>query len=464
MTDLGTAASPFRVAIIGAGPSGFYAAEALFKSNLGIQVDLIDRLPTPYGLVRGGVAPDHAKIKSVTRVYERIATHPDFGFIGNVNVGRDVTVNELRTFYDAIVFACGAESDNRLGIPGEDLPGSHTATEFVGWYNGHPDYVDRLFDLSQEVAVVVGQGNVAMDVCRILAKTADELRVTDIAEHALDALAASRVREVHLFGRRGPVQAKFTPPEIREFGELAACETIVRPEDLILDKGSRAELDDPSNIQTQKNYEALQAFAKERQLSAPRKLFIHFLRSPIAMYGSKRLERVEWERNRLEGTPFQMKAVGTGQFESMDCGLLFRSVGYRGLPMPGVPFDDRKGIIPNREGRVLDGGDVLPRLYVAGWIKRGPSGVIGTNKPDSHETAHAVIQDLSALARHELPSTRALISLLKQRGIRTVSFDDWRRIDEAEVERGKTRNKPREKFTRIEEMLAVLDTATSPAP
>lgn len=457
MSEFGTEACPARVAIVGSGPSGFYAAEALLKSGVTIEVDMFDRLPTPFGLVRGGVAPDHPKIKSVTRAFDKIASHPRFSFWGNVAIGRDLDLEELRRFYDAVILACGAETDNRLGIPGEDLPGSHTATEFVGWYNGHPDYRDRQFDLTQEVAVVIGQGNVAMDVSRILAKTADELRHTDIAEHALDALAQSEVREVHVIGRRGPVQAKFTPPEIREIGELADCDPVVREEDLVLDDASRAELDHPDNLTARRNLDILRQFAA-RPASAKRKRFyLHFLKSPIEMVGDERVRSITLERNRLEGEPFHLRAVGIGVRESLECGLVFRSVGYRGMPIPGAPFDPARGIVPNREGRVMNGSNSLAGLYVAGWVKRGPTGVIGTNKPDSQETVAALLADLPQLSPCPERDSKKLAAVLRDRGVRPVSFADWLKIDAAEIERGKTKGKPREKFVRIEDILAVLN-------
>ncbi|MFA6240192.1 MAG: NADP oxidoreductase [Candidatus Hydrogenedentales bacterium] len=456
MSELGTAARPLRVAVVGSGPSGFYAVEALFKANLVVQVDMFDRLPTPFGLVRGGVAPDHPKIKSVIRVYDKIAAHDRFAFLGNVNVGRDISIDEMRRFYDALLFSCGAETDNRLGIPGEDLPGSHTATEFVGWYNGHPDYRNRTFDLSCEVAVVIGQGNVAMDVSRILAKTVDELKETDIAAHALDALASSKIKEVHLIGRRGPVQAKFTQPELKEFGELADCDPVFAREDLVLDAVSQAELDDTDNHHAKKNFAVMQEFAT-RQLGGKSKRFhIHFLKSPVELRGNDRVESLLLEKNRLEGELHKTRAIGTGDTELLDCGLVFRSVGYRGIAIPGVPFDARRGVFPNREGRIVDGEDVVPGMYAAGWIKRGPSGIIGNNKPDSQATAAALLADAPTLAPCATPDTNALAEMLRERNVRAVSYADWQRIDAAEIERGKACGKPREKFTRVEEMLAVL--------
>jgi len=456
MSSIGTAERPLRVAIVGSGPSGFYAAEALLKSETVTQVDIFDRLPTPFGLVRGGVAPDHPKIKSVTKVYDKIAANDRCAFFGNVTIGRDITIEELQQFYDAILIASGAESDNRLGIPGEDLSGSHTATEFVGWYNGHPDYRDRVFDLSQEVVAVVGQGNVAMDVSRILAKTVDELRDTDIAAHALDALAESKVKEIHLIGRRGPIQAKFTPPEARELSELADCDVIVRHEDLALDPASQAEHDDRENQNAQKNLAILRAFSEKTSAGRARKFVFHFLKSPVALNGDGRVQSMTLERNRLEGQAHTVRAVGTGEFETLACGLVFRSVGYRGIPISGLPFDEKRGTIPNDAGRILNGSGVASGLYTAGWIKRGPSGVIGTNKPDSQETAAALLADLATLKPCGTPSSEALRNLLAQRGVRVVSYADWQRIDAAEIERGALKGKPREKFASIDEMLRVL--------
>jgi ferredoxin/flavodoxin---NADP+ reductase len=456
LSDIGTELLPLRVAIVGSGPSGFYAAEALFKAGAVIDVDMFDRLPTPFGLVRGGVAPDHHKIKGVTRIYDRIASNERFRFMGNVTVGEDITIPDMRNYYDAILFAYGAETDRRLGIPGEDTPGSHTATEFVGWYNGHPDYRDRAFDLSQEVAVVIGQGNVAMDVTRILAKTVDELRETDIAQHALDALAESNVKEIHLIGRRGPVQAKFTPPEIREIGELADCDPIVDPADLELGSSCQAELDDQVGKPAEKNFEILQRFAATEPRGKSRRCVIQFYRSPIEIQGDGHVQRLVLSKNRLEGEPFKQRAIGTGETTTMPCGLVFRSVGYHGVGIPDVPFDEASGVIPNEAGRVMLDDETAVGLYVAGWIKRGPSGVIGTNKPDSQETVGAILSDYLTLPQAPERDSDAVVALLNTRGVRVVSYDDWRAIDAAEIKRGEAVGKPREKFTRTSEMLAVL--------
>jgi ferredoxin--NADP+ reductase len=445
------------VAIVGSGPAGFYAAEALYKADIAVRVDVFDRLPTPYGLVRAGVAPDHQKLKSVIRVYEKLAGDERFGFLGNVTVGRDVSVEELRQHYDAIVVTSGAESDRKLGIPGEDLAGSHTATEFVGWYNGHPDYQDRVFDLSGEVAMVIGQGNVAMDVSRILAKTVDELKETDISRRALDELAESQVREIHVIGRRGPAQAKFTPPEIKEIGELADCDPVVDPAELELGPACRAELEEKQATHNRKNLAILQELAERAPAGRSKRYHMRFFLSPVELRGAGHLEEVVLERNRLKGEPFKQWASGTGEKTTEPAHILFRSVGYRGVPIPGLPFDEKKGVIPSADGRVTEGDVVLPGLYVAGWIKRGPSGVIGTNKPDSYATVKSMLEDLPGLVPAPVPDTGALVEMLRGRGVRVVSFDDWRRIDAAEVEAGKACGKPREKFVRVADMLALLD-------
>ncbi|HVS25822.1 MAG TPA: FAD-dependent oxidoreductase [Burkholderiales bacterium] len=452
----GTAGNPLRVVVVGAGPSGFYAAEALLKSGQTVSVDMIERLPAPYGLVRYGVAPDHPKLKEAILVYAVIARLPHFNLLGNVAVGRDVTVEELRAHYHGVIFACGAETDRRLGVPGEDLPGSHTATEFVAWYNGHPDYRERSFDLSAEVVAIVGQGNVAADVCRILAKSVDELKATDISEHALDALAASRVREIHVIGRRGAAQAKFTNKELKELGELASCDDVVDPQDMELNSESVAELEVKSNFVSAKNVEIFRAFAARAPTGKPRRIVFHFLKSPVALTGAARMEQVVLGRNRLEGAPMQQVARETGETDLLRCGLLFRSIGYSGVPIPGVPFDARRGVFPTQDGRIVDGSGV-PGLYAAGWIKRGPTGIIGTNRADSIATVKSLLADLPRLAPAAKAGAEALVPLLASRGVRVVNLADWLKIDAAEVARGQPKGKPREKFTRVAEMLQCLD-------
>ena len=457
MSTVGSEENPLRVAIVGAGPSGFYATEALLKSGLAVRIDMIERLPTPFGLVRHGVAPDHPKLKEAIQVYDRLARASEFRFLGNVMVGRDVSVDELRAAYHAVIFACGAETDRRLGVPGEDLEGSYTATEFVGWYNGHPEFRDREFDLEEEVAVIIGQGNVAADVCRILAKTVDELRNTDITEYALEALSRSRVRDIYVVGRRGPAQAKFTAKELRELGELNDAEPVLDPADLVLNPESLAEFEERRGAGAKKNFEIMQGFAARPASGRCRRIFLRFLLSPVALQGNGHVERVVFERNRLVGAPHEQSARGTGERVEIEAGLVFRSIGYKGVAIPGVPFDERQGIFPTIESRIVDPtGAVIPGLYASGWIKRGPTGIIGTNKPDSVATVASLLADLPTLDARPKPGAEGLTSLLSGRGPRVVSYDDWLMIDQAEISRGLPRGKPREKFTRIEEMLEAL--------
>jgi len=458
MGHLGTQGNPLRTAIVGSGPAGFYTAEALLRSKSTVVVDMFERLASPFGLVRSGVAPDHPKLKEPIRVYEKIAESPQFRFLGNITVGRDVSVRELRDCYHTVVLACGAQTDRTMGIPGEHLAGSHAASEFVGWYNGHPDYRDRKFDLFHETAVVIGQGNVAIDIARVLAKTVDELRRTDIAAHALEVLAESKIRNIHIIGRRGPVQAKFTHPNLREMGQLADCEPVVNPSDLELNAASREELADRKNRATVKSYEVLQGFAARPTTARHRRCHIDFFKSPVELGGGGRLERVVLMRNRLAGEPSRQVAVETGKTQELACGILIRSIGYRSVPITGVPFDDVRAVIPNRDGRVTDGTNIIPGLYVAGWIKRGPTGIIGSNREDSVETVNAILADLPHLDMYPSFGTERLEALLERRGIRVVSFADWQKIDAAEMRRGKVAGKPREKFTRLDDM---LDAATA---
>ena len=453
-------ASPLRVAVVGAGPAGFYAAEHLLRQERPVTVDLFDRLPTPFGLVRGGVAPDHPKIKSVTRVYDKVAAHPGFRFFGNVTAGRDLTVDDLARHYHAVVWAVGAEAERRLEIPGEDLAGSHTATEFVAWYNGHPDFRDRPFDLSQETAAVVGVGNVAMDVTRILASDPGELARTDIAGYALEALRASRVRTIYLLGRRGPAQAAFTNPELKEFGELSLADVVVRPEDLVLDPATRAALDAAPDREAEKNLKTLQGFVERGLLGRPRRIEFRFCTSPLRLEGAGRVERIVLGANRLEAGARGVQAVPTGAEESVPVGLVFRSVGYRARPVPGVPFDAHRAVIPNDRGRVIAsaGGAVVPGWYVAGWIKRGPSGVIGTNKPDAAETAERLLEDAErgALPLPAEPAPEAVWNTLRSRGVEVVTWTDWQALDAHEVAAGTARSAPRDKVTDTGEMLAII--------
>jgi ferredoxin--NADP+ reductase len=464
-SKLGSASNPLRVAVFGAGPAGFYAVEELLKQGgRTILVDLFDRLPTPYGLVRGGVAPDHQKIKAVIKQYEKTASRSGFRFFGNVTFGLDLSLEEVLAHYHQVLFTTGAESDRRMGIPGEDLPGSYPATIFVGWYNGHPDYRDWQFDLSNaERVAVVGNGNVAMDVTRVLARSVDELAKTDIADYALEVLRYSKIKEIYLLGRRGPAQAAFTNPEIRELTELQGADLVVRPEELELDEVNREFLTLHASEHThQRNVDILVAQIAKGEGTQPRKIRARFFVSPVEVLGKDRVEGLRLEKNRLvkdENGVF--KAQGTGVYEEISCQFVFRSIGYKGHRLPGVPFDERNGIIPNRDGRVIDPttNAPLPRLYVAGWIKRGPSGVIGTNKPDAAATVQAMLEDADhspALDRFS-PAPNSIIALLAQKQVRAVTFDGWKRIDQLEIAAGEKRGKPREKLTTIAELLAAAD-------
>lgn len=472
MPSVGTASNPLRVAVIGSGPSGFYAADALLKSkvDVNIQVDMFERLITPYGLVRGGVAPDHQKIKNVTKLYERIAKNKDFRFFGNVEFGSDVTHDDLTQHYHHIIYAVGAQTDRSLGIPGEDLDGSHAATEFVAWYNGHPDYRHLTFDLSHPVAVVIGNGNVAMDVARILASSPEELAKTDIADYALEALRKSNVEKIVMLGRRGPVQASFTTPELKEFGELADAQVVVSEDDVTLDELSEEDLQNNEDRTAERNVQRLRAYYEaERDPDKRKEIIMRFLVSPTAFHGDRQVEQVEIVHNELyrneRGT---LRPRATDKTETLDAGVVFRSIGYRGVPLPGVPFYDDWGIIPNDEGRVTDthGGEVLPGEYVVGWIKRGPSGVIGTNKPDAVETVEHLLADTQANQTHTPTQNApdAIEQLLDERGVRFVTFAEWETIDQIETERGDEQGRPRVKFTDPAEMLRMLDKRKNPQP
>ena len=452
MAGPGTTDNPLRVAIVGAGPSGFYAAEALIKSGLTVAIDLVERLPAPFGLVRNGVAPDHPKLKQAIETYRKIARNPEFNYVGNVTVGRDVQPDELRRTHHAVIYTCGAETDRRLGIKGEDFAGSHTATEFVGWYNGHPDYRDCQFDLSGRTAVIIGQGNVAIDVARILAKSVDDLRHTDIAAHALDALARSRVENIYVIGRRGPAQAKFTTKELREFSTLDNCRALIDADELVLNPESAAEIADRSGVVAKKNMELFKAFSQTPDEAKPRTCHFTFLKSPAHIEGDGRIARVVLEKNRLSGEPFSQSARGTGETFGLDCELLFRSIGYRGVEIPGVPFHEKWGVFPNESGRVVDDGEVVPGVYAAGWIKRGPSGIIGTNRACAVETVQSLLADAGSFDA-EREGGGALRGILDRRGVRYIDYPQWEKIDAAEVERGSCDGKPREKFTRVPEML-----------
>jgi ferredoxin--NADP+ reductase len=461
MTDEGA----IRIAVVGSGPAGFYAAGHLLKHPAErIEVDMIERLPTPWGLVRSGVAPDHPKIKSVTRVYEKTAAHPRFRYFGNVTFGVDVSREDLLERYHAVVYATGSPSDRPLRIEGEDMPGSHAATEFVGWYNGHPDHTDLEVDLlASERALVIGNGNVAVDVARMLVLSPEELAPTDTADHALEVLANSAVTEVVIVGRRGPAQAAFTNPELLELGELSDADVIVDGGEL--DRALAVE--DPqaqANATSRKNVEILRSYAEREPTGQRKRIVLRFLLSPVALNadGNGRLASVEFAANELvAGADGALRAQATDQRETIDAGLLFRAVGYRGVPLPGVPFDERRAVIANVDGRVVDAdsGVPVPGEYVVGWIKRGPSGVIGTNKKDAQETVDAIVADLlspaegAALHVPGRPDAQEVLELLGSRQPALVTYSGWEAIDRHERALGESSGRPRVKLTRIDELL-----------
>ena len=449
--------SPLRVAIVGAGPAGFYAAGRLLAAGGGVRVDVLDRLPTPFGLVRAGVAPDHPKIKSVVRVFEKTAAKPGFRFLGGVELGRDVHRSELRERYHAVLYAVGAATDRRLGIPGEDLPGSEAATAFVGWYNGHPDHPDREFDLDVERAVVIGNGNVALDCARMLALGSEELHASDAADHALDVLASATLREIVIAGRRGPAQAAFTNPELLELGELQLADVVVDPADVRLDPASQAWLDSgAADATARRNVEILRDYAARQPAGRARRIALRFCLSPVEIRGEGRVEEIVLERNRLEpGADGRIVAHPTGERETVPCGLVLRSIGYLGVPIPEVPFDERRGTVPNVAGRVVDGERHLTGEYVAGWIRRGPSGVIGTNKKCGQEAAASLLEDAAAGLLDAPARDDDLADLLGARGVHAVGWEGWRRIDEHETRRGESAGRPRVKLARYEELHAV---------
>jgi len=449
-----------RVAIVGAGPAGFFLAERLLgRADVAVEVDLYERLPAPYGLVRFGVAPDHEKIKSVTRAFDVVAARPGFRYFGNIEFGSEVTLADFARHYHAVCFTTGAQTDRRMGIPGEDLERSHAATEFVAWYNGHPRFRHLEFDLSVERVAVVGVGNVAMDVARILCRSPEQLASTDIADYALDALRNSRVKEVYLLGRRGPAQAAFTTPEARELGELHDCDVRVLREEVELDPLSRERLERSGDKALGRKIEVLRGFAARPCSDKPKLLTFRFLVSPVELLGDRqgRVCGMRLVRNTLvAAADGSLKAVPTGSVEELPVELVFRSVGYRGVPLADVPFDEKQGIVPNLKGRVLHPHTLhpIPGLYVAGWIKRGPSGVIGTNKPDAGETADAMLEDLrsGALPEPAEPDPGAIERLLRERQPCLITFDDWKALDRIEGERGRAHGRPRVKLTEAEIM------------
>ena len=458
---MGSSRNPLRVAIIGSGPSGFYAAEhVLSQDDLHVQVDMFDRLPTPFGLVRAGVAPDHPKIKSVTRVYDKIAANPDFRFRGNVEFGADIEHEDLLEYFNAVIYCVGARSDRRLGIPREYLPGSHGASDFVGWYNASPDQRNLTFDFSGERVVVVGNGNVAMDVARVLMLPPDELAATDIGGHALRALSANQVREVTILGRRGPAQAAFTYRELRELAERDDIDVIVDPADMQLDPHSLHDTEQQPDRGRDQVLELLRELSERGDRGHDRRIVFRFLVSPVEIVGKDRVEGIEVVRNELyRGNNGELRARATDDHEVIPADVVFRAIGYQGVSLPGVPFDPITATIPNDRGRVIDPLTGQSRVgeYAAGWIKRGPNGIIGTNKPDAQESVEMLVDDVRAqrLRRDVLPA-KVFERFLAERQGEVVSFADWKYLDEREVEKGGELGRPRLKFARVENMMRAL--------
>jgi ferredoxin/flavodoxin---NADP+ reductase len=448
------------VAIVGAGPAGAFAASSLLRARGDVDIDLLERLPTPWGLLRGGVAPDHQEIKRLEDTFDRQTLRRGCRFLGNVEVGVDVSHSELMRHYTAVIYATGAQTDKSLGIPGEDLPGSWAATEFVAWYNAHPDFRDLEFDLSAERAVVIGNGNVAADVTRMLTLSPGELERTDVADHALEALRRSRIEEVIVIGRRGPAQVAFTSAELRELGRLDGVDVRVDPDDVELDPVSRRWLAEEGTFTARKNVELLREFAaRPASADARRRIELRFLGSPVEIRGSGGVEAVDVRRNQIVRTDdgaLRARALDE-PVQTIECGLVLRSVGYRAVPLPDVPFDERHFVLPNERGRVrAPDGEPLPGVYAVGWIKRGPTGILGTNKRDAEETVSCLVADLGAgaLPEPQGPGREQIDALLAERNSDVVTVEGWRAIDGHELERGRGELRPRVKLASRDELLA----------
>jgi ferredoxin--NADP+ reductase len=449
---------PYHVAIVGSGPSGYFAAASLLKfadatDDADVRVDMLEMLPTPWGLVRSGVAPDHPKIKSISAQFEKTALDPRFRFFGNIVVGDHVHAAELADRYDAVIYAVGAQSDRSLGIPGEDLPGSVAAVDFVGWYNAHPHFEAMAPDVSSGRAVVVGNGNVALDVARILVTDPDVLATTDIADHALKSLHDRGVEEVLIVGRRGPLQAPFTTLELRELGNLEGLSDV----DVIVDPADFADICDEDVDAAGKivrnNIKVLRGYAEREPRGAKRRIVFRFRTSPIEIKGDGRVESIVLGRNELVDDNGRIAAKDTGEREEVPAQLVVRAVGYRGVPTPGLPFDDRNGTIPHTDGRI----DGSRNEYVVGWIKRGPTGVIGTNKSDSQDTVDTLISDLSGadLADVDADHSEKLVKWLLERQPELITDDHWKLIDEHERSTGQPHGRPRVKLTSVAELLRI---------
>ena len=442
---------PLRVAIVGAGPAGIYAADVLMKTEgLDVSIDLFERFPAPFGLIRYGVAPDHPRIKGIITALHQVLDKPNLRLLGNVTFGTDVKLDDLRPFYDAIIFTTGAEKDRALDIPGMDLPGSYGAADFVSWFDGHPD-VPRTWPLEASSIAVLGVGNVALDVARMLSKTADELLVTEIPDNVYEGLKASPVTDVHVFGRRGPAQAKFTPLELRELDHSPNVEVIVDPEDIEYDEGSLEAM--RSDNQTRLVVRELEKYALREPGERPRRLHLHFFHSPVEVLGVDSVTGLRTERTELDGTG---NVRGTGRFHDWDVQAVYRAVGYLSSELADLPFDHATGTIPHDKGRVLDvAGHPVPGVYVNGWIKRGPVGLIGHTKGDAIETVGSLLADAAVLPRATEPDLDAVTALLDERGVQYTTWQGWQQLDAHEKALGEARERPRIKVVDRETMTAV---------
>ena len=451
---------PLRVAVVGAGPAGIYAAEALTRQDdVPVAVDLIDRLPTPFGLVRHGIAPDHPKMRAIRDTLHRTLDHPRVRFVGNADVGVDITLDELRRHVDAVIYTYGASVDRHLGIPGEELPGSLAATDLVAWYTGHPDADRKRVESALagvRSVVVVGVGNVALDVARVLARTADDLEPTDMPQHVLDVLAAVPVEQITVLGRRGPAQATFTTQELRELGELDGATVLVDAADLELEPAAEERASTDRNVA--RNLAVLRGWVDHAPEPGRTRLRLRFFGRPVRLLGEDRVTGVEVERTAVDGDG---RAMGTGELDVLPADLVVRSVGYRGIPLPGLPVDERTGTVPNDAGRVLRDGRLSPGEYVAGWIKRGPSGVVGTNKHDARETVAALLEDAADGGLRTAGPVGDLVQELVARGAEPVLLDDWRAIDAAEVALGATHGRARTTLHERGTLLAAVRAAAA---
>ncbi len=449
-----------KVAIIGSGPSGFYVADSLINSDVSVEITLLEKLPCPYGLIRYGVAPDHQKLKRIANTLDVIAEHPSVTFLGNVELGKDISLEDIKLLYQVIVFCNGMPDSLSLGIEGEQLIGVNPCNDLIGWYNGHPDYQGLEFDFEHDTAVVIGHGNVAIDICRILSKSIDELRVSDIPESALDILSKKTLKQVRMIGRRGPIQSKFTTKELHELGKLSNCEVSIDPKHLNLTNACQQELDDISNLIVQKNHKVLQSYANNFSAvndDNKAKISIDFMLNPKYFAGKKQLSSVFFEETYLEGPPFNQTCKSSEHLIEIPCGLAFTSVGFKGAKLENLPVNEPKRTFNHQNSKLLGSdGKVIKGLYAAGWVKRGPQGVIGTNRECAQNTVDNMLKDIPTLLKTSAEGKAGLLKILNNKNIRYTSFEDWKVIDKKEVENGQRLGKPREKFVTVKEMLACI--------